>query len=345
MHQPASAIKKSAQICLLMLLWVSLQVHGASDKGSISASSCGETGVAVQVLGSGGPEITYNNRASSGYLVWIDGAARVLVDAGSGVAANFGRSGARLEDLDAIVLSHLHVDHSADLPALVKASYFGGRNADLPLYGPTGNRLMPATTVYLDKLLGNDGAFRYLAEYVDSDSRSDFKLKPVDVSADGRKEVLVFKNERLELRAIPVTHGPLPALGWRVNAGSKSISFSGDMSGSRETFRKLAMNSDVLIAHNAIPQSATAGVTRLHMRPSTIGDLAAFASPKHLLLSHRMRRSLGKEQQTLTAIREKFRGKVGFADDMDCVELGSYNSPTVSKRKDRNPQTLIPQGK
>ena len=37
-------------------------------------------GVAVQVLGSGGP-IADDARASTGYIVWIDGHSRVLVDA------------------------------------------------------------------------------------------------------------------------------------------------------------------------------------------------------------------------------------------------------------------------
>ena len=48
---------------------------------SADAQTCGGEGVAVQVLGSGGPELQ-DKRASSSYLVWQDGQARVLVDAG-----------------------------------------------------------------------------------------------------------------------------------------------------------------------------------------------------------------------------------------------------------------------
>lgn len=309
------------RVGLLLSCWISLAASGA-DSEMANRSACGASGVAVQVLGSGGPEITYNNRASSGYLVWVDGAARVVVDVGSGVAANFGRSGARYEDLDAIVLSHLHVDHSADLPAFVKASYFGKRQRDLAVFGPTGNQLMPATSEYVDSLMGEAGAFRYLSEYVDADTASTYKLVVKDLEAAGRTGHVVLKNKHLELHAIPVTHGPLPALAWRVNAGGKSVSFSGDMSGARKTFRELAKGTDLLVAHNAIPQSDTGRATRLHMRPSDIGAIAAHSQPKHLLLSHRMRRSLHRESETLSAIRAKFAGKVSFADDMDCFELG-----------------------
>jgi hypothetical protein len=59
---------------------------------SAAAQSCGAQGVALQVLGSGGPELQ-DQRASSSYLVWDDGRARVLVDAGGGSALRFAESG------------------------------------------------------------------------------------------------------------------------------------------------------------------------------------------------------------------------------------------------------------
>jgi ribonuclease BN (tRNA processing enzyme) len=46
------------------------------------------------------------------------------VDMGSGSLLRFEQSGARLNDLDVILVSHFHADHSNALPALIKASYF-----------------------------------------------------------------------------------------------------------------------------------------------------------------------------------------------------------------------------
>ena len=65
---------------------------------SAAAQSCGTQGVAAQVLGSGGPELQ-DKRASSSYLVWKDGQALVLVDAGGGSALRFGESGAQMSQL------------------------------------------------------------------------------------------------------------------------------------------------------------------------------------------------------------------------------------------------------
>src|ERR1044071_1306222 len=93
---------------------------------SARAQSCGSRGVAVQVLGSGGPELQ-DGRASSRYLVWEDGQARALVDAGGGSAIRFGESGAQMSQLDLILFTHFHVDHSGDFSALIKSSWFENR--------------------------------------------------------------------------------------------------------------------------------------------------------------------------------------------------------------------------
>ncbi|MDQ7084612.1 MAG: MBL fold metallo-hydrolase [Sulfurovum sp.] len=66
----------------------------------------------LQVLGSGGPEST-DKRASSAYLIWIDGKSRILVDFGGGASLRFEEVGAEIEDLEVILLTHLHVDHTA----------------------------------------------------------------------------------------------------------------------------------------------------------------------------------------------------------------------------------------
>src|SRR5580658_4078723 len=128
------------------------------------AQSCGLQGVAVQVLGSGGPELQ-DKRASSSYLVWENGQARVLVDAGGGSALRFGESGAQMSQLDVILFTHFHVDHSADFPALIKSSWFEDRKGALPIYGPPGNDFMPSTTEFVSDLFGDKhGAYRYLSE-------------------------------------------------------------------------------------------------------------------------------------------------------------------------------------
>ena len=148
---------------------------------SANAQTCGEEGVAVQVLGSGGPELQ-DKRASSSYLIWQDGQARVLVDAGGGSALRFGESGAKMSQLDVILFTHFHVDHSADFPTLIFSSWFEERDRPLPVYGPAGNSLMPSTVGFVHAFFNDrNGIYRYLSELLVPEEKGSYKLQPHNV--------------------------------------------------------------------------------------------------------------------------------------------------------------------
>ena len=278
-------------------------------------STCGGKGVWLQVLGSGGPELD-DGRASSGYVIWLNGKARILIDMGAGSMLRFEQSGASLNDLDVILLSHLHVDHSNDLPALIKASYFTDRERNLPLYGPSGNRLMPSATTFVQGLFGSDGTYRYLSDYLDG--RESYRLLAHDVETSTKVGQVVMANSSYRLTAVSVHHGPIPALAWRVDISGRSLVFSGDMSNHNNVLSTLAKQADLLVAHHAIPEHFGTIARRLHMPPSVIGRIAAKASVKQLVLSHRMNRTLGQEQSSAERIRQSYTGPLHFADDLQC---------------------------
>jgi ribonuclease BN (tRNA processing enzyme) len=285
-----------------------------------AAQSCGTKGIALQVLGSGGPELQ-DKRASSSYLIWQDGQARVLVDAGGGSALRFGESGAHMSQLDVILFSHFHVDHSGDFPVLIKSSWFEDRKRPLPVYGPEGNDFMPSTVEFVYDFFGDKhGAFRYLSELLVPGGEGDYKLQPHNVVASP-KPAEVFRRSGIAAQAVRVVHGGFPSLAWRVEIGGKAIVFSGDTNGEAAGLRQLAANADLFVAHNAVPEGVTGVERNLHMPPSVIGEIAAEAHVKHLVLSHRMLRTLGKENQTQSEIEKKFSGPVTFANDLDCFPL------------------------
>jgi ribonuclease BN (tRNA processing enzyme) len=284
------------------------------------AQSCGTQGIALQVLGSGGPELQ-DKRASSSYLVWEDGQAKVLMDAGGGSALRFGQSGAQMSQLDVILFSHFHVDHSADFSALIKSSWFEERQRALPIYGPPGNDFMPAATEFVSDFFGDKhGVYRYLSELLEPDEEGSYKMQPHNVEAN-EVPVVVFRNGDITASAVHVIHGGVPALAWRIEARGKVIGYSGDTNGEGQGLLRIAMNADVFIAHNAVPEGATGLERRLHMPPSVIGQIAADAHVKNLVLSHRMLRTLGKEAQTEAEIRKRYSGPLKFADDLDCFPL------------------------
>ena len=269
------------------------------------------------MLGSGGPEVQ-DQRAGSSYLIWRDGRARLLVDVGGGAALRFGESNARIEDLAAILFTHLHVDHTADFPALIKSSYFGERSRPLPVYGPAGNQGFPATTAFVAGLFDPArGIYRYLGDYLRG-SDDGYQLRAHDVKP-GRGEIRkVLTADGIAVLATPVIHGSVPALAWRIETDGRVIVFSGDTNGEDPSLRILARDADVFIAHNAVPEGVTGAPRALHMPPSVIGQIAQSAAVKRLVLSHRMLRTLGREEETRHFIAMAYPGPVVFADDLDC---------------------------
>ena len=288
-------------------------------------TQCEKEGIWLQVLGSGGPEVQ-DKRASSSYLIWVDGKARIMVDAGGGAGLRFGESGAAFKDLYAILFTHMHVDHTAALPVLIKSAFFENRQNDLFIQGPAGNHLMPSTSEFLASMFDSDqGAYSYLGSHLSKEKNGNWKILTTDIDyaptkANAWKHGPSF-DDRIEIRSIPVNHGPIPAIAWCIYVDDVSITFSGDTSNRWNMLEKLTKETDILVAHNAIPEGTTGVGRKLHMPPSEIGKIARNTKVKHLVLSHRMLRTLGKEKETLSIIKETYKGKVTFANDLNCFKL------------------------
>lgn len=306
-------VKSSAIITVSLFLIVWLNINNSH------AAECLGHGIELQVLGSGGPELQ-DKRASSSYLIWVNGKAKVLIDMGGGSALRFGESGANVADLDLILLTHLHADHTADLPALIKSSYFEERTRLLPIYGPEGNQTFPNTADFINELFGSKGAYRYLSDFLEPKNAS-YLLQAYNVELTNLDVKEVFNQAGIKASATQVIHGSVPALAWRIDIGDKSVVFSGDTNGNNGNLERLANLATIFVAHNAVPEGATGTARQLHMPPSVIGRIAKTANVTELVLSHRMLRTLGKEEQTLKIIKNEFTGKTVFTNDLDCFTL------------------------
>lgn len=276
--------------------------------------------LAMQVLGSGGP-VSDDARASSGYLVWIGGEARLLIDAGGGVFLRFGEAKARFDALDAIAITHLHADHVADLVAILKSGFFSDRTRALPVIGPSGGEAFPSIGEFMRAMFDpKRGAYRYLSGYLNGGDGL-VEAPVTEVAANTSAPRLVLNNERFKLSAIGVKHGPVPALGYLVEAGDRRIAFAGDQNGDNPAFTRMIKDADVLVMDHAVPEMADPTSRQLHARPSEIGQLAAAASVKRLVLSHNMARSLEPLKDNLAIIGKYYTGPTIVADDLTCVDL------------------------
>src|SRR3984957_18002987 len=136
--------------CLMLAAATAPRVKASDVKPSLE----------VQVLGSGGPRAF--GRAGSSYVVLLDGTPRILVDARPGAVVRIGELQLDLSAVDTVLLTHLHIDHSSDLPAFFNARGLTSDSAiSYRIFGPGASGQFPKTSEFVNLLIGDHGAFAY----------------------------------------------------------------------------------------------------------------------------------------------------------------------------------------
>ena len=275
----------------------------------------------IVVLGSGGPRAF--GRAGSSFLVLVEGTPRILVDAGPGAFLRVGEMDMDLERVDTVLLTHLHIDHSADLVALFNARAL---TSDGPIsyriFGPDGAGLFPKTSRFVDLLVGREGAFAYQKTF---GARETFDVRDLAIRLDSAPARIVDE-DGLVVEEIATHHDDCPAVAYRVSYKGKVVVFSGDMDASAlVNLERLAKEADLLIFNCAVldPPGSPPQLYELHTAPKRIGEAARNAGIKSLLLSHLAPDVESREDAVQGSIRAAFTGSVVFAHDKLRVPVGN----------------------
>ncbi|MFS8096706.1 MBL fold metallo-hydrolase [Lentzea alba] len=240
-------------------------------------------GLSLTVLGCATPYPSTDNPCS-GYLV-SHGDTRVWMDAGTGTLGPL-QQHTSLEALDAIWISHLHADHSADLLTAYYALLFADvERAPIPLYGPPG---------IADRLAGflTNGPQR-------SPIEDAFAVTELD---DGHQTAI----GTLRLTTAAVEHG-IPAFGVRIEADGGSLTYSGDTAPC-PSLVELARGTDVLLCE---AESAEKTPDMAHHTPEDAGETATAARAKRLIVTH-----VGRfltPQEAVTRAGTRYAGRIDYA--------------------------------
>ncbi|APU19272.1 MBL fold metallo-hydrolase [Actinoalloteichus sp. GBA129-24] len=206
--------------------------------------------------------------ASSGYLIEAEGAS-LVVDLGNGTFAAL--QGHRDPfTLDALLLSHLHPDHCADVSALTVLRRYHPR----PPYDPRLHRLpLHAPSEAADRL---GAAYApSAAERAETDLSDVYDFEPL---SEGTRRIGPF-----EVTAFPVAH-PCEAYGFRIRHEGRVLAYTGD-TGPCPQLRDLAADADLLLAEATWPDHPDA-VPDLHLSGRQAGELARTAGSRRLLVTH-----------------------------------------------------------
>jgi ribonuclease Z len=220
----------------------------------------------------------------------------VLVDCGGSPLYKLARMGVDLDHIRAVVLTHRHADHIYGLPMLVQGLWLSGREAPLPIYGPS-----EALTVG-----------RGLLELSDLTGRSDmFALEWTTIPLRENREVLTL--EGVEIRSTPVAHRAVETLALRfqnLDTG-RTIVYSADTEPC-QTLVRLASGTDLLI-HEAT------GAQKGHSSPGQAARVAREAGVAQLVLIHYPVRRVNLDAWRAAA--SEFGESVSLARDGDNFPL------------------------
>ncbi|CAH0209270.1 MULTISPECIES: MBL fold metallo-hydrolase [Peribacillus] len=196
------------------------------------------------------------NEASSGYLLEYED-FRILLDCGSGVLSQL-QNHMKPEDLGAVVLSHYHPDHVADIGVLQHAAFIqqilGSEKRTIPIYGHDLDEVEFGKLTYKDVTKG------------------------IAISADHALTIGPCKFTFMK------TKHPVPCFAMRIEAENHSIVYTGDSSYMDE-LADFAKDANVLLCESNF-YSDMDGSKAGHMTAREAGLLAEKADVQLLLLTH-----------------------------------------------------------
>jgi ribonuclease BN (tRNA processing enzyme) len=215
--------------------------------------------VKLTVLGCSGSLPGPTSPASS-YLVEADG-FRVLLDLGNGALGAL-QEHAKIADVDAVLLSHLHPDHCLDLCSLYVARRYGpdAGGPSIPVWGPPETAVRMAAAYGLTPEPGMTQAF-------------DFRSYPGGP----------FQVGPLEIRAALVIH-PVAAYALRVEHDGRSVAYSGDTAPT-SALVDLASGTDLFVCEASF-RDGEDNPPGMHLTGREAGEHAMAAGVGRLIVTH-----------------------------------------------------------
>ncbi|WP_026893704.1 MBL fold metallo-hydrolase [Clostridiisalibacter paucivorans] len=210
----------------------------------------------ITVLGNNGP-YPGTDKACSGYLLESENDTKILIDCGNGVLSRLFKF-IDIKKIDAIILSHLHMDHIGDMFVFKYAIGInkskGKFQGSIPVYTPKDDQ-------YIVNNMNYNGAF--------------------DIRDIDEEKVLNINELKVTFKR---TKHPVETYSIKVDNGEKIFVYSSDTSYFTELI-DFVKNVDLFLCEaGVLSRDKTDDIP--HLTPSEAGMIAAKAGVKRLILTH-----------------------------------------------------------
>lgn len=292
---------------------------------------------AFVTLGTMGGPVPSRDRSQPANAL-VHGGRVYLVDVGDGTVQQLARAGYMLPMVEAVFLSHLHVDHTGGLSAVLGLRNQTNVAERLTVYGPPGTRELVAGLVAAMQPAARVGY--------------GIPGKPWMPPADTVTVVELTDGQRIDVNGMAVTAAQnthydfapgsaedrdAKSMSFRFDLPTRSIVYTGD-TGPSESVERLAKGADLLVsemidlpgtmatvARNSpnIPPAARQQLEQHlsthHLTPDAVGQLAARAGVKALVITHFSGGTPdpARAPAYLARIAAQFHGPATLANDLD----------------------------
>jgi ribonuclease Z len=277
--------------------------------------------IEITLLGTGSP-IPDPHRAGPSTLLRTGGQT-FLVDCGRGVLQRAAAIGVGANALSALLLTHLHSDHIADLGDVIISRWvtsFGPAPVPLPVIGPPGTAAVVEATL---QAFAPDIGYR-IAHHADL-------TDPPPVQVREYVDGPVWDRDGVRIRVAPTDHRPVaPTIGFRVEHADTSVVAAGDTVPCR-SLDELAAGADALV-HTVIrkdlisllPQQRIRDICDYHSSVAEAAATARRAGVRTLVLTHYVPAIVpGQEEQWRALAAAEFDGPIELGDDLHRVEVSA----------------------
>jgi ribonuclease BN (tRNA processing enzyme) len=322
-------MKKNNALALLLLcsIWAA---SGAGFAADVPAS------VFITLGTLGGPVASATRSQPANLLVRGDNA--YLIDAGDGAVEQLVKAGYRLNQVKAVFLSHLHIDHTGGLAAVMGLRYQNNPPGQLAIYGPPGTKELVAGIIaslhpFMEAGYGLPGTKR-------ADPAGMFTVTEIDNGSKvtlGDLVVTAAQNTHYSFVAGSEEDRRFRSLALRFDMPGRSIAYTGD-TGPSASVERLALGVDILFSEMIDVEATLANERRnnpersqaardelklhlvtQHLTPDEVGKLAARAKVKRLVITHYVAGGTGEAEkaQYLATIRKQYAGPAQVANDLE----------------------------
>lgn len=275
--------------------------------------------IEVTLLGTGSP-IPDPDRAGPSTLIRAGGQT-FLVDCGRGVQQRLAAAGSAANGLTALLLTHLHSDHIADLGDVIITrwiSTFTPDPAPFQIIGPPGTAEVVDATL---AAFGHDIGYR-IAHHADL-------TEPPAIEVHEYTEGVVWDVDGVRIQAAPTDHRPVaPTIGFRIEHDGASVVLAGDTVPC-DGLDELAAGAGALV-HTAIrhdlvdamPLQRFRDICDYHSSVEQAADTAARAGVGILILTHYVPSPARGQYEDWRALAATvFDRQIELGDDLHRVQV------------------------